>query len=66
MGNDELDLGSFEGTPRALSAGSGFLLFPDGFPGGLVTGWLVGKTFFFQGFSGQQYQKFNGAFAFFW
>ena len=38
MGNDELVLGSFEGTSRALGAGSGFLLFPDGFPDGLVTG----------------------------
>ena len=38
MGNDELVLGSFEGTSRALGAGSGFLLFPNGFPNGLVTG----------------------------
>ena len=38
MGNDKLALGSFEGTSRALGAGSGLLLFQSGFPKGLVTG----------------------------
>ena len=38
MGNDKLALGSFEGTFRALGAGSGLLLVSNGFPNGLVTG----------------------------
>ena len=38
MGNDKLALGSFEGTSRAVGAGSGLLLFQSGFPNGLVTG----------------------------
>ena len=38
MGNDKLALGSFEGTSRALGAGSDLLLVSNGFPNGLVTG----------------------------